>query len=441
MSVKHIFSFLKKGTRHLSKMHKNITKIRDDFYDKKEPSSDSFALDATIDGVSSKPQEKLVVEVSLKSILKVTAVVLGIVLLLFFVYNIQDILLLFLFSLIIASAIDPLVDKLEEAHIPRALSIIGIYILILLFFVVIVALIIPMLVEQIGKLAQNTVNIVQQLRFQGVHDLPIPFLPQDLKQRLLDSINSFAYNPETVQTITNEIQKNLNQIRTSLADIAGNVFGALGIIFNGIFNALLVLVLTFFMLIDKSNIQNFVRSFVPHSKVWYFTQKAVALNEKIGGWLRGQLLLCIVVGLETYIGFFILALLGVNIEYKETLAVIAAITEIIPIAGPLIGMVPALLIALNQHPIYVIWVAILYLIVQQTENNILVPIIMKHAVGLNPVIIIIAMLIGAKFFGLVGVVLAIPLTTAIGIFLKDLQVHDHPTVSKKHSSKQSSTPS
>ena len=158
----------------------------------------------------------------------------------------------------------------------------------------------------------------------------------------------------------------------------------------------------------------FIRSVTPSAYQPYLVQMMRRLKAKLGSWLRGQLLLMLIIGVLVYIG---LKLLGA--EYALVLALWAGLTEIIPYVGPILGAIPAIFLAFSDSPLQALLVAALYLVVQQLENNLIVPMVMKRTVGLNPVVSIVAIAIGAKLGGVIGAVLAIPLVVSLGVFLSD----------------------
>jgi predicted PurR-regulated permease PerM len=139
------------------------------------------------------------------------------------------------------------------------------------------------------------------------------------------------------------------------------------------------------------------------------------VQRKMGLWLRGQLILCLIIFALTYLG---LSILGV--KYALILALIAGLTEFIPYLGPFLGGVPAVFLAFTQSPTLAIFVAILYIIVQQIENNFLTPKIMEKAVGLNPIVSIAAIMVGFSIGGVIGALLSIPVATAAVVVIQDL---------------------
>jgi len=125
--------------------------------------------------------------------------------------------------------------------------------------------------------------------------------------------------------------------------------------------------------------------------------------------------LCLVIFVLSYIGLLIL-----GVKYALMLALIASITELVPYIGPIIGAIPAVVLAFAQSPMLAVFVVALYYGIQLVENNILTPKIMEKAVGINPIISIVALLVGFKVAGVVGAILSIPVATAVSVFVKDV---------------------
>jgi predicted PurR-regulated permease PerM len=177
--------------------------------------------------------------------------------------------------------------------------------------------------------------------------------------------------------------------------------------------------LAFFMQLEKERIVYWIRGFLPYRYRMYVDMKFAAIHTKIGQWVRGELLLMFSIFLITFIALSIL-----GIDYALTLAVLAGFFELIPAIGPLFAAIPAILIGGTQEGL--MWVPILagvYYAIQWTENNLLVPLIMKRAVGLSPIAVLFAMMVGISFpntiHPVLGVLLAVPVTTIIALFLED----------------------
>jgi predicted PurR-regulated permease PerM len=143
------------------------------------------------------------------------------------------------------------------------------------------------------------------------------------------------------------------------------------------------------------------------------------IQNRLGNWLRGQLILSLVIFTLTYIGLSIL-----QIKYALVLAMLAGSFELIPYVGPILSSVPAIFLAFVQAPYLALFVILLYFIVQQLENSLIVPKVMGRVTGLNPIVVLIAVLIGAKIGGIVGTLMAVPVATALSTFLYDFNNHE-----------------
>ncbi|MEK7072236.1 MAG: AI-2E family transporter, partial [Patescibacteria group bacterium] len=217
---------------------------------------------------------------------------------------------------------------------------------------------------------------------------------------------------------TENIQKSLDDFQSNIGALglaAGGIFNTFFAFLGGIVSILIVAVLTFYLTVEEHAMKRVLRSLVPVKYQPYVTHLVNRIKEKIGMWLRGQLILSLIIFVLVWFGLSIL-----GIKYALVLALFAGVTELIPYLGPFIGAIPAVFIALTQSPALAIGVIVIYVIIQQLENHIIVPKVMQKAVGLNPIITIISMMIGFKLAGILGIVIAIPVATAISIALNDV---------------------
>jgi predicted PurR-regulated permease PerM len=180
----------------------------------------------------------------------------------------------------------------------------------------------------------------------------------------------------------------------------------------------IVLVLTFYMVVEEKKARSYFRNLAPAEYQPYIEHLLQKIQEKIGAWLQGQILLGLIVGCLVFFGLSLL-----QVKYALLLAIMAGLLEVIPYVGPIVSVIPAAIIAFAQAPVLGIFVLALYIVIQQLENHILVPKIMQKVTGLNPIISIAALLIGMKVGGLAGAILAIPLATLCVVVLEDL-FHD-----------------
>jgi len=315
-------------------------------------------------------------------------------LILYFVFLIKDVLALLLISLFLAVLIDPLADWFEKKNIPRTLAVLLVYVILISLVSLIIVLLIPPLTTQFQQLTNKIPVYWEKIKSLGT-------------QEFLTKYDSGA------------LEKSFKSIEENLAQ---GIFARLGGFMGGVASFFLVLVLTFYMVVEEKSLKKIIRSLIPAQYQPYFFQTAGRIKEKMGAWLKGQLILCLIIGAATFIG---LSILGV--EYALVLGLIAGLFEIIPYVGPLISGALAVFIAFGQSPILALVVLIFFIALQQSENNLLVPKVMQKTVGLNPIISILAVVIGAKIAGFLGVLFAIPVASALSILLQDFFKENNQT--------------
>ena len=212
------------------------------------------------------------------------------------------------------------------------------------------------------------------------------------------------------------LEENFSSFSPNIQNAASGVFNTVTGIFGTIFSFLLIMVMTFYMTVEENAVKKIIWSVAPEKHQIYIMRLVNRMQKKIGLWLRGQLILSLIIFILTFIG---LSILGV--KYALILALIAGLTEFVPYLGPIFASVPALFLSFTQGGfVFMIFVGILYYIIQVVENNIIVPKLMQKVVGLNPIIIIAVLMIGFQVAGPVGAILSIPVATALGVFLMDL---------------------
>lgn len=332
---------------------------------------------------------KVIVDISSMTLFKILLIIVVVA----FLFYVKDIAMMLFVSLILAATINPSVDWMQKNKIPRVLGIALIYVLVLSALFFSFYLILNPLTSEIKNLSKDF-PIYWEKVSAGWHEF-----------------DTFSKN-QGWQTV---IEDSLLSLQTGLASLASNFFGGIISFIGSIFSLLVILVMTFYLSLYDQSMKKKARSFLPPDKQPYFIAVINRMQEKIGFWLRGQLLLSLIIFALSLVG-----LLALGVKYAWVLALFAGITEFIPYLGPFIGAVPAIFIAFTQDPTLGFYVLILYIAIQQAENNIIVPLLMKKAVGLNPVVVIVAMLVGAKVAGIAGVLLAVPVTTAIGVIASDI---------------------
>lgn len=316
------------------------------------------------------------IDISSKTVIFVAAF--GI--LLWILVHILDIILLFFVAFILMSALNPLVERLRRWKVPKILAVLVVFLLTL-------GGIIGLLTAGLSPLVSQTSNLVQ---------------------RLGETINSLLQTNIVDQSV---IQQEVSKFSAQVVSITLDVF-------KNLISWVSVLVVTIYMLFDREKMENYVTSFFGErqDKVKSLLRK---IEDKLGAWLHGQLLLSAVVGILVYIGLVIL-----GVEFALPLAIIAGLLEVVPVIGPIISAIPAILVGLTVSPLFAVLIGGLYLAVQQIENQIIVPQVMKRAVGLNPLLVILAVSVGGRLLGIAGALLAVPIAVVIQLIIQEgLNIH------------------
>lgn len=296
---------------------------------------------------------------------------------------IKNILLLLFLAIILAIALEPAVKWVNKKGVSYTLSVIIVAFSVVVFFV--------------GLMSVSLIPFIQQFQ------ILIKSFPQ-----YIESMMSFLGFGNYIDDIN-------QSLISKMTDISGNVVNATIGVLNIAIGIVTVIVFMIYLLLDFKNVRLMFLNSFKEKKRREVSYTLGRVEMKLGSWLRGQVLLMIIVGLMTYIG---LSLLGV--KYALALAVLAGLLEIVPLIGPVVAAIPALFVAFSVSPTLGIGVLCLYIIVQQLENQLIVPKVMNRVVGLNPLLTIIVILIGTNIFGFIGALLAVPTTIVILEISKDV---------------------
>jgi len=293
-------------------------------------------------------------------------------LLLKFLWMIQDVLFSIFIAFIIMSALKPYVSFLEKSKLPRFLSALIVYLLFLTFFFSVLFIALPPLVIESTLLFKALPSVMQRIA------------PNAMTLLNLDSV--FQYLPN---------------IANQFFDIVGGIFS------NAVF-LISTLFFSFYFLLEENVFRKIISRFFSEEKGRMALIVFDKAEKRLNGWFWGEMTLMTVVGLFTFIGLNL-----VGIRYPLALAVLAGLLEAVPNLGPTLSSIPAILLGFAVSPFLGFAAMVLYFIIQQLENNLIVPVVMKKAVGLNPIITLLALLIGGKIGGVLGILLAIPITLVL----------------------------
>lgn len=329
--------------------------------------------------------EKVKFEISTWTVVKV----LLIIILAGLLYVVRDVVALLFIVLILVATFSPVIKSWQK-YLGRIPSIIILFVLLIAAISGAVYIIFPPLVNEVAQLAISVPTYISQTNFDSLRQ----------------------YTPE-IRNGLQSLSSNLDSITTNIYSITAGLFGA-------VFSLLMVVVLSFYMLVEEDGIKKQISAFFSEQHREKGIEVINKITVKVGSWFRGQMLLGLAIFLIDYIG-----LLLFGVPYALVLALIAGLLEIIPTVGPFISGTIAVLFALTISPWKALFVGIFYFAVQLLENNFLVPKIMQKAIGISPIVIIISVIVGAKLLGVVGAVLSIPVAASLSVVIVEW-----PTISK-----------
>ena len=326
-----------------------------------------------------------------RRMLQTIAAVTGTVILVAVLWEAREALLLIYVSALIAMGFSPIVRVLERPRrIPRWLAILGIYAVIVGVIVLIGLLIIPPLVAQGAALWANLPALFNA------------FQTYLIKHRLM------------VHRVTLE-----EAVQNAPSGAGGNAVGtvlvAISSVIGGVFGLITILILSFYLLIEAQPMFDSLIQFVPAGRRADVATAARQAVIKVSAWLRAQFTLAGVMGVFAASGLWLM-----EVPYFYVIALVAAIGETIPIVGPVIGGVTAVAVAITVSPKLALTVGVYFLVLHQLEANILVPKIMERRVGVSPVAVMVALLVGGALWGIIGAVLAIPTAAILSVIIEEL---------------------
>lgn len=348
------------------------------------------------------PTRKLVVANYMQYIL----VALGLVLLAFFVRQVGGVLLTFLMAGILAYILNPLVRRLDALRVPRPISVIGLFLTLgTMVTIALLALIIPA-VRQAQSLVMMLLNNPETLI--------------NTANQLLDRARELPYVGERISTldastITQFAQQNAPSpqavLNTSLG-VIGGVFGVVGTVFN----LFLMVIVAIYLLIDRERITGAALGAIPETVRDQTVELLATVEGAVMKFVRGQLIL---IGIMGVVGWAIAFFTGT--PYALLIGIWVGLMELIPVLGAFLGAIPAVVIALVESPVQALIVAVLFLIAQQLEGNILVPKVMGESVGVHPLWVLFAVLAGTALYGIVGAIFALPVVAIIAAAIRYLK--------------------
>lgn len=330
------------------------------------------------------PKGLVRVEISYKTIIFAFAIFIGFWLLV----QLKEIIYLLFLSMILLSALLKPVEWLQSKGIPRALAVALAYLIFIGLISFTLGILVPPLISETQGFSKRLPQIVST-----VDDY-----------LLLHNISA--------DRIASILESQINQI-------TGNIFAITSAIFSSIFLLITLFVFTFYLLLQWDSFIKLLTSPFSGKQEKKITNVIDKVENGLGNWVRGQLTLSVAIGVASFLGLRIL-----GVPYALPLALIAGILEIIPIVGPILSAIPSILIAITVTPILGLAVAALFFVIQQIENHIFVPMVMSRVVGVQPPVVILALLIGAKLAGIGGAFLAVPIVVITKIIFREIIIEE-----------------
>ncbi len=321
------------------------------------------------------------------------------VLLVAFIYVMRSIVLDVLTAIVIASALEPGIKALRRHKIPRTIAVILLYLGLFIVFFVIFYFFLPSLFGNIANFIGALPGYLEAFNRTGALDQYASLL----------GLPSPSTIPAT--TIIANIHNALN------LGVFDNGFDTASRIFGGVFSFVIIIVFSFYFAVLETGVEDFLRIIVPKSHQEYILGLWKRSQHKIGLWMQGQLLLAVIMGVLVYLGLTVL-----GVPDALVLATIAGCFEIIPVFGPTLSAVPAVAVAFGAGglPLGLFTIA-LFVIAQQFENYLIYPLVVTRVVGVPPLLVIIALIIGGEFAGFLGIILSVPIAATVREFARDIE--------------------
>lgn len=316
------------------------------------------------------------IEISHKTII-FTAAFMGA---LWFLYFVRDIVLQLAVALLISAVLNPLVASLSKIKIPRAVSILVMYVLLLGVLGGTIALIISPLIQETTSFVNSLPVYLSRIR--------LPFL--------------------VGQEFESQMASQLGNLPASFLKFSISFF-------SNILTVLAIFIFSFYFLLSREKLNEFFANLFGEEKHGEYIKIINDWESKLGSWARGQLILMVVVGVATYLGLLLL-----GIPFALPLALLAGILEIIPTLGPIVASIPTIIVGIGISPATAVGAAALSFLINQLENYILVPKIMEKSVGISPIITIVAIIVGFRIAGVAGAILAVPVVITLQVFGREL---------------------
>ncbi|MGV8146845.1 MAG: AI-2E family transporter [Alkaliphilus sp.] len=308
----------------------------------------------------------------------------------------------FIFAMILAYILNPVVKFVEKWGVSRLFSVLLVYVFISTIILITSLTIIPKISSEVKELVESLPEFTNEV-YDYSYELYMKFT------RNVDKL------PSEFDGMKNILEDNTDRMQKIIVDTIASITNSLVSIFSKIVSIVLIPILAFYFLKDTVKIRKTLILTIPKKHRGAIIEIARDLDKVLGGFITGQLIVAAFIGVLTTA-----ALLVLGVRFAIIVGFIAGIANVIPYFGPIIGIIPGVLFALLDSPTKALWVLGIFIAIQQIESAILSPKIVGNKVGIHPIIVILVLLIGGKLFGVVGLMIAIPLAGTIKVFCKHL---------------------
>ncbi len=318
------------------------------------------------------------IEISHRTIIFTIVFLLGLWLLFF----IREIIFQLFVAIILMAILNPFVSRLERYHVPRAVSIFLTYFIFIFLITIAVVGIIPPLAEQTTNFANTAPEIIENLG------------------------GSVPYGDQVFGGIVSQ----LSNLPAAIAKYTISIF-------SNFASIVMILIIAFYLLLSRNKFDRQIGEYFGEQNNKEFNRILGSIESKLGGWVTGQMALMLIVGFATYLGLLLL-----GIPFALPLAILAGLFELVPYIGPILSMFPAVIIGFGVSPLIGAASIALYILIQQLENYILVPKVMEKSTGVSPIVTLLALAIGLKMAGILGILVAVPVVIVLQIIIKEYTI-------------------
>jgi predicted PurR-regulated permease PerM len=316
-------------------------------------------------------------------------------------YRFNQVIFVLFIAIVMGTVLRPAVNWLHRRGLPQIAGAILVFLLLLALLIGFVLVLFPLIVEQGTTIVAAVPGYYQSLR-EWMINSPIQLIVR-LSEFLPATLPGLGATQQTGQ-----------QMRTFAGQAVGYVASAAQVIFM----ATAILLLTFHWTLEGPRTIRSLLLLVPKGQRESIGELISAMETKVGSYIAGQAVLCVVIGLMALVAYLLIGLPNALV-----LALLAGVLEAVPMIGPLLGAIPAALVALSLSPAKLVWVIVATIVIQQLENSLLVPRVMRKAVGVNPFVSLLAIFAFSSFFGIAGALMAIPMAAIIQLLLDRYVFH------------------